>query len=192
MGDEIYVPVAQNGFTGNLVLRTAADPMTISPAVRNALHDIDPQLAIDQVSTVERLQHESITAPRVITILLGIFAGLALAISACGIAAVMALSVRQRTQELGIRMALGAAPDSIVRMVVRQGLALAVAGTVLGIGGAIALTRLLSTLLYDTSPTDVFTFVAVSVLFLLIAALACFIPARQVTEIDPLIALRQE
>jgi len=192
MGDEIYVPVLQNGFTGNLVIRTAAEPMTISPAVRNALHDIDPQLAVDQVSTVERLQHESITAPRVITILLGIFAALALAISACGIAAVMALSVRQRTQELGIRMALGAAPDSIVRMVVRQGLGLAVAGTVLGIGGAIALTRLLSTLLYDTSPTDVLTFVAVSVLFLLIAALACFIPARQVTEIDPLIALRQE
>ncbi len=192
MADEIYIPVAQNGFTGNLVLRTAADPMTISTAVRNALHDIDPQLAVDQVSTVERLQRESITAPRVITILLAIFAALALVISACGIAAVMALSVRQRTQELGIRLALGAAPDSIVRMVVGQGLALAVAGTVLGIGGAIALTRLLSTLLYDTSPTDVFTFVAVSALFLLIAALACFIPARQATEIDPLIALRQE
>ncbi len=192
MGDEVYLPVAQAGFAANLVVRTAADPMTISPAVRSVLHDLDPQLAVDQVTTVERLQRESFTAPRVITILLGIFAALALVISACGIAAVMALSVRQRTQELGIRMALGAAPVSIVRMVVRQGLMLAVAGTVLGIGGAIALTRLLSTLLYDTSPTDVFTFVAVSVLFLSIAALACFIPARQVTEIDPLIALRQE
>jgi putative ABC transport system permease protein len=192
MGDEIYVPLTQSGFAGNLVVRTAADPMALLPRVRGALHDIDAQLAVDQVSTVQRLQQESMAAPRVVTILLGVFAGLALVISACGIAAVMALSVRQRTQELGIRMALGAAPQSVVRMVVGQGLILAVAGTVAGIGGAIALTRLLKTLLYETSPTDISTFIAVTVLFLAIAAIACFIPARQVTEIDPLIALRQE
>lgn len=191
-GDELYVAGAQNGFPGNLVLRTAADPMALSSAVRATLHDLDPQLAVDQVSTVEGLQHDSLTSPRVITILLGIFAALALVISACGIAAVMALSVRQRTQELGIRIALGAAPDSVVRMVVQQGLALAVVGTVVGIAGAVSLTRLLATLLYATSPTDVLTFIAVSALFLAVAAVACFIPARQVTEIDPLIALRQE
>jgi len=192
VGDELYLPVAQNGFAPNLVMRTAADPMGLASAVRAALHDLDPQLAVDQVDSVERLEHESLTAPRVVTVLLSIFAALALVISACGIAAVMALSVRQRTQELGIRMALGAAPNSIVNMVVRQGLLLALIGTVVGIGGAIALTRLLRTLLYETSPTDVLTFAGVSVLFLAIAAAACFIPARQVTEIDPLIALRQE
>src|SRR5260370_13739153 len=153
--------------------------MTISPAVRSALQGVDPQVAVDQVGTVERLQAEFITARRVITILLGIFAALALVISACGIAAVMALSVRQRTQELGIRMALGAAPVSIVRMVVRQGLMLAVAGTVLGIGCAIALTRLLSTLLYDTSPTDVFTFVPGVVVFFLNRGAGCFFLSRE-------------
>jgi len=190
--DEIYLPVEQNGFAQSLILRTQGDPMALASAVRGILHDIDPQLAVDQVNTVERLQHESLTSPRVITILLGVFAALALVISACGIAAVMALSVRQRTQELGIRIALGAAPAAVIGMVVRQGLAMAVAGTVVGIAGAIALTRLLATLLYSTSPTDGITFAAVSMLFLAVAALACFIPARQVTEIDPLIALRRE
>ncbi len=192
VGDEVYLPLAQNGFAGNLVVRTAADPMVIAPAVRVALHEVDPQLAVDRVSSVENLQYESVAAPRVTTMLLGIFAGLALVISACGIAAVMALSVSQRTQELGIRMALGAAPDSVVRMVVRQGLMLAAVGTVVGMVGALALTRLLKSLLYETSPTDVLTFVAVSALFIAIAAVACFIPARRVTAIDPLIALRQE
>jgi putative ABC transport system permease protein len=126
------------------------------------------------------------------TILLGLFAGLAVFISATGIAAVMALAVRQRTNELGIRMALGAQRSRIVTMVVKQGLGLALAGTAFGIAGAIALTRLLKTLLYDTSPTDLVTFCAVSLLFLTVAAVACFIPARQVTAIDPLLALRQE
>jgi putative ABC transport system permease protein len=192
MGDEIYVGVAQNGFVANLVVRTAAEPMAISPLIRAAIHEVDPQLAVDSVATVERFQQESLASPRTTTILLGIFAALAVVISAFGIAAVMALSVRQRTQELGIRMALGAAPDAILRMVVVQGLALALAGTAVGIAGAMMLTRLLSSLLYDTSPTDVPTFAAVSLLFLAIAALACFIPARQVTTIDPLIALRVE
>jgi putative ABC transport system permease protein len=193
VGDELYTAVAQNGgFAGRLVVRTAADPMVLSPLVHAALHDIDSQLAVDHMDSVRNLEAQSLNTPRVTTILLGIFAGLALVISACGIGAVMALSVRQRTQELGIRLALGAAPGSIVRMVVRQGLLLAIVGTAAGIAGAIALTRLLAALLYDTSPTDVFTFIAVSALFLSIAAFACFVPARQVTTIDPLIALRQE
>ena len=124
--------------------------------------------------------------------LLGLFAALALLISASGIAAVMALSVSQRTNELGIRMALGASRESVVYMMVRQGLVLALAGTLAGIVGALALTRLLSSLLYATSPTDALTFAAVSLLFLTVAAIACFIPARQATVIDPLVALRQE
>ncbi|MFL6352247.1 MAG: ADOP family duplicated permease [Bryobacteraceae bacterium] len=192
VGDEIYLPVDQGVFANNLVLRTALDPVTVLPLVRSALHDVDPQLAIDQVATVERLEHESVASPRVTTVLLGLFAALALVISASGIGAVMALSVSQRRHELGIRMALGAPRSSILQTVVRQGLAWAVAGTVLGIVGAVALTRLLAALLYATSPTDVLTFSAVSLLFFAVAALACFIPARQVTSIDPLIALRQE
>jgi predicted permease len=192
VGDEIYFPLLQTAFAANLVLRTSIDPMSVSTLIRAAVHDADPQLAVDRVETIERLQQESIAAPRVTAILLGLFAVLALIISASGIAAVMALSVSQRTQELGIRLALGAQPESIVRMVVGQGLALALAGTAVGILGAVGLTRLLSTLLYATSPTDMFTFAAVSAVFLTVAAVACFIPARQVTAIDPLIALRQD
>ncbi len=191
-GDEIYLPASQSGFGGNLVVRTAASPMSVNTAVRAALHDVDPQLAVDRVKTIEQWRDESVTAPRVMTILLGLFAGLAMIIAAGGIAGVMALSVSQRSSELGIRMALGASRDSIVMMVMRQGLALVIAGTVLGLAGALALTRLLSSLLYDTSPTDTMTFIAVSGLFVAVAAIACFIPARQVTSIDPLRALRQE
>jgi putative ABC transport system permease protein len=192
MGDEIYLPLAQNGFANNLVVRTSADPMGVPPLLRAALREIDPQLAVDSVSTIERFAQDSVATPRATTMLLGLFAALALVISACGIAAVMALSVSQRTHELGIRMALGAPRDSLLRMVVRQGLALALVGTAAGLIGAMMLTRLLSSLLYATSPTDVITFAAVSLILLAVAALACFIPARQVTAIDPLIALRQE
>ncbi|PYT10580.1 MAG: hypothetical protein DMG59_28505 [Acidobacteria bacterium] len=191
--DEVYLSVAQNplhGFGNKVVVRTAGDPMNVSAAVRAALHDIDPQLAVDRINTVERLEHESLTSPRTTTILLGLIAGLAVIISACGIAAVMALAVSQRTNELGIRMALGASRESIVYMVVRQGLALAVAGTLVGFGAALGLTRLLSSLLYATSPTDSLTFAVVSALFLTVAAIASFLPARHATSIDPLIALR--
>ncbi len=190
--DELYVPVDQFGFSGDLIVRTAIDPMSVSPLVRAAIRKVDPQLAIDRVDTVESFEHDTIASPRVTAILLGLFAFLALVISSGGIAAVMALAVSQRTHELGIRVALGASRNSILQMIVRQGLSLAVAGTALGIVGAVALTRLLASLLYATSPTDVFTFAAVSALFLVIATVACWVPARQVTGIDAMIALRQE
>jgi len=105
---------------------------------------------------------------------------------------VMALSVNQRSNELGIRMALGASRDSIIGMVMRQGLTLVMLGTIVGLAGAIGVTRLLESLLFSTSPTDAVTFVAVSALFIVVAAAACFVPARQVTQIDPLKTLRQE
>jgi putative ABC transport system permease protein len=192
VGDEIYATIQQGGFAGRLVVRTAGDPMSVSAAVRAALHEVDPQLAVDQMQTVENLRYESMASPRVTTILLGLFAALALVISASGIAAVMALAVTQRTNELGIRMALGASRESILFLVLRQGLVLASIGTVAGMAGALALTRLLSSLLYDTSATDMVTFAAVALVFLVVAAIACFIPARSVTAIDPLVALRQE
>ncbi len=191
--DEIYLPTAQQGgFSSNLIVKTAFDPSAAVPLVRAALHEVDPFIAIDEIGTLEHFQYESVAPPRVTTTLLGIFAALALIISTGGIAAVMTLSVTQRTRELGIRMALGAEPREIVGMVVRQGLGLALLGVALGIVGAMALTRLLSTLLYDTSPTDVITFLGVSLLFLAVGAAACFAPARQVTSIDPLTALREE
>jgi cell division protein FtsX len=192
VGDEVNLPVDQTGFAGSLLVRTTLDPMSMLPLVRKALRDVDPQLAVDQVETIERLQYESVASPRITTILLGIFAGLALVISASGIAGIMALTVSQRTRELGIRMALGQSKSSVVRMVVRQGLVVALAGTALGLIGAMVVARLLSSLLYATSPTDISTFVGVSLLFVAVAGLACFLPARRVTLIDPFLALRQE
>jgi len=162
------------------------------PLIRAALYDVDPQLAIDQVDSMDRLEQDSMASPRTTTILLAIFAGLALLISATGIAGVMALSINQRSHELGIRLALGQSKTSVLQMVVRQGLALAVMGTIVGIVGALALARLLSSLLYQTSPTDVLTYSAVALVFILAAAISCFVPAHRVTLIDPSQALRQE
>jgi putative ABC transport system permease protein len=192
VGDELYIPALQDGFAGNLMVRTSADPANFSQLIRAALHDIDPQLAVDEVATLERLQQDSVASPKVTAMLLGIFAALAMAISATGIAGVMSLAVTQRTHELGIRMALGAPRGEVLGMIVGQGLMLAAIGTGVGIAGALALTRLLATLLYDTSPTDVLTFGTVSFVFLVVAAVSCFVPARQVTAIDPLAALRVE
>jgi putative ABC transport system permease protein len=191
--DEVYLANAQQGgFSNYLLVRTAFDPAAATPQVRSAIREVDPFIGIDDIGTLEQYQYESMAPPRVTTSLLGIFAGLALLISIGGIAAVMTLSVTQRSRELGIRMALGAERSSIVAMVVRQGLSLATIGVAIGLAGAIALTRLLATLLYATSPTDVITFLAVSLLFLAVGAAACFVPARQVTSIDPLSALREE
>ena len=166
--------------------------MAAAPLVRAVIHDLDPLIAVDRIDSIEHMKYESVGSPRVTTILLSLFAGLAMLISACGIAAVMALSVSQRRSELGLRMALGASGAGLVGMVVRQGLVLAVAGTAIGIAGAAVLSRWLSSLLYATSPTDLATFVGVAALFLSVAAIASFVPARQVTAIDPLAALRQE
>jgi putative ABC transport system permease protein len=192
VGDRLYLAAEQQGFVPYLVVRTATDPMSLLTPLRAALKTVDPYLAVDNAGSVEQFEYKSMASPRVTAFLLGLFAILALVISASGIAAVMALAVSQRTNELGIRMALGASRQSIVLLVVKHGLTLALAGCVLGIAGALALTRLLSKLLYGTSPTDLTTFAAVSVLFLTVSAVACFIPARQVTSIDPLVALRQE
>jgi putative ABC transport system permease protein len=182
----------QSGFANRLVVRTGGNAETEERMLRAAVHEIDPLMAIDQVQTVEHAEYESLEPPRMMTFLMGIFAGLALLISASGIAAVMALSVSQRTREIGVRMALGARRRSVVGMVVRQGIVLTMAGIVAGMLFAALLTKLLASLLYGTSPTDPLTFAAIPVVFLLVAAMACFVPARQATSIDPLTALRQE
>src|SRR5262249_16735656 len=146
--DEVYIPLLQaGGFTGNVVVRTAMEPAAISSAIRSAIREIDSQLAVDQMITIEDLQADSVASPPVPTSLLGLFAGLAFIISATGIAGTMALTVSQRTNELGIRMALGASRGAVIGAVVRQGLVLAFIGTILGLAGALAMTRLLSALL---------------------------------------------
>jgi len=192
--DEIYIDVDQipGAAADSLVVRSAVNPDGVLQPVRTAIHDFDPLIAIDQVNTIARFEYDSLTPSRLMTILLAVFAGLAVLISASGIAAVMALAVTQRTHELGVRLALGARHAAIVGMVVRQGLVLALCGTLIGVASAAGLARLLSTLLYATSPTDAITYATVAAVFLAVAALACYVPARQVTTIDPLTALRQE
>jgi predicted permease len=189
--DEVYAP-NRKGFANRLIVRTKSDPQVLGASIRGSVLQIHPMIAIDRVQTIENAEYESMTSPRVMTALLGLFAALAAFISAGGIAAVMALTVSRRRREIGVRMALGARSGSIVGMVLCHGLLLAIAGTVIGMGGAFLLTQLLSSFLYGTSPTDAGTFLAAPLLFLAVAALASYIPARQVTSIDPLCALRQE
>jgi putative ABC transport system permease protein len=185
----IYVAM-QSGMVNRLVVRSGANAEAEAQMLRAAIREVDPLVAVDQVQTVEHAEYESLVPPRMMAVLMGMFAGLALVISAGGIGAVMALSVSQRTREIGVRMALGARRQSIVGMLVRQGIALTAAGITAGTLCAALLTKLLAGLLYGISPRDLVTFAAVPIVLLLVAALACFVPARQAASIDPLTALR--
>jgi putative ABC transport system permease protein len=188
----IYSPIAQRGFANFLLVRAAEELRGLVRQVRRAVHEVDAETAIDHVHTLPEIRYEALASPRLTTILLTLFAALALVITAAGIVGVMALSVSQRTHELGIRLALGATQSSVLRMVVRQGMTLVVIGLALGTAGALVLTQLMSSLLFAIEPTDPLTFLAVSVVLAATAAIACFVPARRVTLIDPMLALRSE
>ncbi|MEK6299641.1 MAG: ABC transporter permease [Acidobacteriota bacterium] len=190
--DELYTPLEQGSGGGNLLVRTATDPMSMAALMRETIHEVDPEIAIDNVQTLELVRSESLASPRLTAVLLGLFAALALVITAAGIAGVMALSVSQRTHELGVRMALGATSARVMAMVMRQGMTLVVAGIVVGVAGALALAQLMSALLFSVGPSDPLTFLAVAVVLIAVAAVSCFLPARRVTTIDPMIALRSE
>jgi putative ABC transport system permease protein len=190
--DELYTPLAQNTFAGNLLVRTAADPMSMAQIMRETVYSIDPETAVDNVQTLEKVRSESLASPRLTAMLLGLFAALALLITVAGISGVMALSVSQRTHEIGIRMALGASQTRVLTMVMRQGMTLIVVGLGIGVGSALLLTRVMSALLFAVEPDDPITFIAVSFVLIAVAAVACFVPARRVTTIDPMLALRSE
>ena len=190
--DEIYIPLAQGGFGGNLLIRTAVDPMSISKLIRDGVYEVDSDTAVDRVQTLEQVRSDAVASPRLTTILLAMFASLALLITAAGIAGVMALSVNQRRHELGVRLALGATPGKVLRMVMGQGMLFVLVGLTVGLVGALLLGRLMSALLYAVAPTDPITFLAVGSVLTTVAAVACFVPARRVTSIDPMLALRSE
>lgn len=189
---EFFVPQAQNPAPLNLTVRTIADPRSMSQAIARAVHDVDSQAAVAHVLTLEQARSDSMASPRVTASLLAIFAGLALLIAAAGIGGIMALTVSQRTREIGIRMALGARPWNVMRMVLGQGMLLAALGVGIGIVGAFALARLLKTLLFEVAPNDPFTFVSVAATLVVAAAVAGFLPARRAASIDPMVALRSE
>jgi putative ABC transport system permease protein len=191
--DEIYGPMAQNPLLdANLVVKTSVDPMSIARGVIGSIYAIDPNQPAARVRSLEQVRAESVAGPRLTSNLLGIFAMLALAIAATGIGGVMALAVGQRKHEIGVRMALGARPVEVLRMILSQGMALVVIGVVLGVAGALGLTRLLSGLLFEVGPTDPLTFIGVAAVLAFAAFLACYVPARRAARVDPMIALRVE
>jgi predicted permease len=191
--DAIYISTGQQAVgDGSFIVKTAGDPMSIAKRVIELIYEIDPNQPAARIRSLEQVRAESVAAPRLTTNLLGVFAALALTIAAAGIGGVMALVVNQRKHEIGVRMAIGARPGSILRMVLSQGLALAVAGIFLGLIGALSLTRVLQGLLFEVQPTDPPTFVGVAVVLTLAALLACYIPARRAARVDPIIALRTE
>jgi ABC-type antimicrobial peptide transport system permease subunit len=175
-----------------VALRTEGNPTAILPAARDAVHSIDPSLPLSNVKTMEQLVDASVGQRKLAMILLGVFSAIALLLASIGIYGVMSYSVAQRTRELGIRMALGAARRSVLQLVVGQGMALAGAGVVIGLVAAFALTRLLTTQLYGVSATDPLTFALVSALLVGVALLATLLPAMRATRVDPVVALRDE
>jgi putative ABC transport system permease protein len=189
---EFYTPHTQGAAPSTLIVRTMADPRSLATALTQAVHEVDSQTAVTHVLTLEEARSESMASPRVTASLLAIFAGLALLIAAAGIGGIMALTVSQRTREIGIRMAMGAQPLNVMRMVLGQGMLLAVLGVGIGVVGAFALTRLVKTLLFEVTPNDPFTFASVAITLVAAAAIASFLPARRAASIDPIVALRSE
>ncbi len=191
-GEPTFDAYFSGGWTPFFVIRTFSDPASLTPAVADIIHKVDASLPVTQVLTMDDLLSSSVSPRRFSAVLIGVFAGLALLLAAVGIYGVMSYVVGQRTHEIGIRMALGAQPSDVRRLVVNRGVKLAVAGVAIGLAGALALTRLLSSLLFGVKSTDPLTFAGVAVLLTGVAILACYVPARRAMSVDPLVALRYE
>ena len=189
---QVYVPLRQavQGLGGRVLVRTQGDATEASSAIRNVIHQLDPEMPVENINTLAELRSTSLARPRLSATLLAIFAGLALFVTLAGITGVIATSVSERTREFGIRMALGAEAGSVLRMVLGQGMALVLLGLAIGVAGAFFTTRLLSEFLFEIQPTDPLTFLGVSFVLLFVAGVACFVPARRATLVQPVVALR--
>jgi putative ABC transport system permease protein len=188
----VYEPLEQTPHPGALVARAAGDAASIGGLLRRAVVDVDPDTAIVRFETLEQAREDSVASPRTLTRVFAGFAGLAFVIAVAGIASMLALWVRQRRREIGIRMALGASPRTIVGEVVRQGMVLAGVGLAIGIAAALELTRWMKALLFEIEPTDVTTFAAIAGMLIAAALAACLVPARKASRIDPQMALRAD
>ena len=186
---DIYLP--GYGSRMYLVIRTS-EPAHLAAAARAEIREEDQDLPISKVQTMEQLLSASVSPRRFSGLLLGLFAALALILAIVGIYGVISHSVSQRTRELGLRMALGAQQRDVLRLVMMQGLKLTLTGLAVGVAAAFVVSRFLSSLLFGVSPTDLPTFVAVSLVLATVAMLACYIPARRATKVDPMVALRYE
>ncbi len=197
----VFVPLAQDSgaiqgyqawFPVSILVRTAQPPLSLSHALETAVHNASPDLPIGHIQSMDQIRATSLAFQRFSMILMSIFAALALILAAIGTYGVMAYSIAQRTHEIGIRMALGAKPRDVLRMVISQGMTLATLGLAIGIAGALAATRLLASQLYGVNVSDPVIFIVVATVLALVASFACWIPARRAARVDPLIALRYE
>jgi putative ABC transport system permease protein len=189
----VYVSYRQAGPTrAGLLVRTTTDPLSLVAAVRAQVQAVDKDQPIYNVNTMSAMIAAAVAPRRLNLVLLGSFAALALALAAVGIYGVMANLVTQRTGEIGLRMALGAQRGDVLRLVIGRGLRLTLVGAAMGLGASFALLRLMASLLYGVSASDPFTFATITTLLLLVALLACYLPARRATKVDPLVALRYE
>jgi len=200
-GKGIYIPYTQRadtltemivGRNMRLLIRAAGDPLALASAARSRVQSVDPQQSGAEIRTMEKALSESISQPRFRASLLGLFAALSMALASAGIYGVMSFSVAERAREFGIRIALGAQASSVLRLVIVQGLKLTLIGMAIGLIASAALTRMMKNLLFGVSATDPLTFIVVSLLLTSVTLLACFIPARRATKVDPMIALRCE
>jgi putative ABC transport system permease protein len=188
-----YFPFSQNPrFTMSLVIRSKQDPTLLASAVRSELQMLDPNLPVSNVKTLGEMISERISPKRLMTYILAVFGLIALLLASVGIYGVMSYAVTQRTQEIGVRMALGAQAADVLKLVIKNGMTMALVGVAIGLAGAYALTRLLANLLFKVAPTDLLTFAFVTGALIVVALIACYIPARRATKVDPLVALRYE
>jgi predicted permease len=188
-----YVPYRYGSFANiGVTIRAASEPAGLAGAVRQAIRASDPELPIFNMRTMEDLRREGFWQYRLFGFMFGIFGAAALFLAGVGVYGVLSFSVAQRTQEMGVRIALGANRTDVLGLVVRQGLSLAVIGVVLGLIGSFAITRVIRTLLYNVTPTDPLSFAGVALFLAGIAAVASYVPARRATEVDPIVALRNE
>jgi len=175
-----------------VIIKAAGDPNQLIAAVRQQVKALDPDQPIYSVRTMDDIRAESVAPERLNLTLLSIFAGIALVLAVVGIYGVMSYTVTQRTHEIGIRMAIGAQPRDVFRMVIGQGMMLALIGVVCGLIGAFGLTRLMASMLFGIEPTDPMTFAAIAVLLTGVALVACYVPGRRATKVDPVVSLRYE
>jgi putative ABC transport system permease protein len=191
----VYAPVAQApsaGGAGVLLVRTTGDPAALASSVRDAIREQDPALAVFGLEPLDETVSRTVSQRRFTMLVLGSLAAVALLLAAIGIHGVLTYAVSERTREIGIRVALGAEPNLVVKLVVKEGMQLALAGAVIGLVGAFALTRLMDALLFGVTATDPMTFAVVSVALGVVAFVASYIPARRATRVDPILALRVE